>query len=298
MRTIVTGGAGFIGSHLVELLLRSGHEVTVIDNCSTGRNIIQGAQMCFADISEYSAVWPCFEELKPQAVMHLAAQASIGNSELNPKMDLLTNGVGTLNVIKAASNSYVKHFVFASTSAVYANSFHVLKETSKLAGDSPYAISKMAAEQYVRLFLPEAVILRLGNVYGPRQVPIGENQVIARMIRHFKEKGRFCIFGDGKQERDFVYVKDVAEAFYRALTGKPGTYNIAYGETHSVNAVAKKVADAWGFLNYNWERDETRQDPRRRVWMDNFLAERDLHWTPETSLEEGIAKTMDWWNTQ
>jgi UDP-glucose 4-epimerase len=254
--------------------------------------------MCFADIREYSAVWPCFEEFRPQAVMHLAAQASIGNSEGDPRKDLQVNGVGTINVLEAAVHANVKHFVFASTSAVYANSYQVMKENSKLAGDSPYAISKLAAEQYIRLMLPQAVILRLANVYGPRQVPIGENQVIARMIRHFRDKERFCIFGDGKQERDFVYVKDVAEAFYRALTAKPGTYNIASGETKSVNEVSKMVADAWGFLNYSWDRDETRHDARRRVWMDNFLAERDLHWVPETSLEEGIARTMDWWNAQ
>lgn len=298
MRSIVTGGCGFIGSHLVELLRNIGHEVVVIDNGSTGKNFEHGGEMCFADIRQLSAIWPCFEKFKPQAVFHLAANPSISTSQLDPAHDMETNGIGTLNVLRCAVEFGVKHFVFASTSAVYANSFHAMKENSKLDGASPYAISKRAAEQYVRLLFPEAVVLRLGNVYGPRQVPIGENQVIARMIRHFNNAERFCIFGDGKQERDFVYVKDVAEAFWRALTGKPGTYNIGSGYTTSVNKVAEMVADAWGFMNYSWDRDVTRQDERRRVWLDTFLAERDLHWVPQTSLEDGIKKTMEWWDSQ
>lgn len=297
MRVIVTGGCGFIGSHLTNLLLNAGHEVTVIDDCSTGKNMVD-APICFADIRNFSAVWPCFQDFKPQAVMHLAANASITTSVLDPVRDLQINGIGTLNILRAARDVGVSKFVFASTSAVYADSPRALTEHSKLDGASPYAISKRAAEKYIYGYFPEAVILRLGNVYGPRQLPIGENQVIARMIKHFKAKDPFFIFGDGMQERDFVYVRDVVTAFYRALVGRPGTYNIASGYTTSVNDVAKLVADAWGFMNYTWDHLADRQDPRRKVWMNVDQARLGLNWMPQTTLEEGIAKTMDWWNSQ
>jgi UDP-glucose 4-epimerase len=226
----------------------------------------------------------------------LAAQASISKSYLDSCNDLSINGIGTLNVLRCAVQAEVDDFVFASTSAVYADSSNSLRETAKLAEPgTPYGISKRAAEQYVRLFFPKSVVLRLGNVYGPRQVPIGENQLIARMIRHFQTREPFEIFGDGEQKRDFVYVEDVAKAFYAALSARGGTYNIAYGEAVSVGEAAKLMAELWGFQGYEFKHNLGRQDDRRNVCMDISQAMREMRWDPTVSLEEGMQKTIKWW---
>lgn len=300
MRVLVTGGAGFIGSHVVDLLFRHGHEVLVVDNFSTGQqeNLNPAVLIKVIDVRSTLPLLSLFEEFKPQAVLHLAAQASIAKSYMNAGDDMEVNGIGTLNVLRGCVLQNVHNLVFASTSAVYSDvaKKSITEYGTKLQPGSPYGISKLAAEQYVRLFVPQAVILRLGNVYGPRQVPVGENQVIARMIRHLKYQEPFQIFGDGKQERDFVYVEDVARAFYAGMGGKPGVYNIAWSQTTSVSEVAEIMGDLYGFPHYEWKHDYARQDARRMVWLDTTLAGQDLHWQAETRLLDGLQKTIEWWN--
>lgn len=300
MRILVTGGCGFIGSHVVDLLRRN-HEVVIVDDLSTGGNKPSGDEVkVFILTIGFSpeTLQNVLEEFKPEAIVHLAAQASIIESESNPNLDLMKNGVGTLHLVQSAKAVGVRRFVFASTSAVYQYSAKkALTEKSRLEPESPYGISKLAAEQYIRWVFPnQHVILRLGNVYGPRQVPLGENQLIARLIKHFKYQEPFAIHGDGKQERDFVYVGDVARAFKISLNGKAGTYNISYGMPLPINDAALTMAELWGFPAYEFAHERNRHDTRRRVWLDVGKANAELGWVADCDLQDGMQKTLDWWN--
>ena len=302
MKVMVTGGKGFIGSHVVELLARQGHVVDILDNESTGRheNIVHllgkkeyHIEQILADISVFDTVNAFFKASRPEVVFHLAAQASISESMQNPERDMVVNGIGTMNILRAAQRAGTRRIVFASTSAVYGSTVPVLMEKGCTQPESPYGISKMAAENYLGLF-GEATVLRLGNVYGPRQVPIGENQVIARMIRHALYKEPFAIHGDGYQERDYVYVEDVADAFLRAMkeTGFH-IYNIASGVPYSVRRVAHLLE---GVLHRRviWKHDDL-WDLRRTVNLSVEMARDQLDWKAQTALVEGLGKTVEWW---
>ena len=301
MRIAITGGAGFIGSHVVDLLAGK-HELMIIDNFSTGKhqNISDALTKHYpialhdADICNLPVVLGLFDAFKPTHVVHLAAQAAITTSLSNPAFDLVTNAIGTLNVITASKKAGVKKVVFSSTSAVYKNSRRKLRENSILEPDSPYGISKLTAESYLRTMFPHTTILRFGNVYGPRQVPIGENQVIPRMIKHFKFGDEFYIFGDGKHQRDFIYVEDVAEAVRAALYGTCGIYNIASGNCFSVNEIASIVADMFGVAGYKWDYAPAREQ-REKVQMDVSAAKSGLGWKPKVMLREGLQRTMTYW---
>lgn len=302
MRVLVTGGEGFIGSHVVERLLEDGYEVTILDDRSTGKfeniqHLVAKHKMyrALCDIRNPFDVLDFFRIAKPEIVFHLAAQASITTSEADPHLDMQVNGLGTLNIVRAASLLGTRRIVFASTSAVYASNVRIFSEGGCTYPESPYGVSKVAAENYLALF-GQATILRLGNVYGPRQVPVGENQVIARMLRHLKNGDPFTIHGDGHQERDFVYVKDVAEAFARAGDEHGFTiYNIASGSQHSVNTVADLVGDMWKKnSHYAWAHDD-QDDPRKSVNLSVEAAENKLDWHAKTSLIEGLRETVGWW---
>lgn len=306
MRVLVTGGAGFIGSHVWDLLWSQGHRSFILDNFSTGnkKNISKAQEngfLCLGDISDKADVDGIVGTLVPDAIIHLAAQAAISTSIEDPVRDLEINAKGTLNIIQAALKYGVKRFVFASTSAVYWDigvaKINGTTEIDRLGPDTPYGISKLAAEQYVRTLFPESVILRFGNVYGPRQIPIGENQVITRMIKHLKYGEEFYIHGSGNQRRDFVYVQDVSQAVLLALTGECGTYNIATGESHSVNDIAKIIETYYGVKGYKWDHTD-QEDPRKNVKLNVDLAERYLHWTPKVKLmTEGLLRTIGWWES-
>lgn len=309
MRTLISGGAGFIGSHVADALQSAGHHVLILDNFSTGnmKNIMQfladggkyrqaDVRLCDGDISIFETVSDVFRTFRPEAVIHLAAQAAISTSIENPIQDLTVNGIGTLNMLAAAKKYEVKRFVFSSTSAVYrASKFFSTKEDAPLEPNTPYGVSKLAAEMYVRSMFRGAVVLRFGNVYGPRQVPIGENQLLSRMIRHFKYGDKFFIFGSGDQKRDYVYVTDVVEAIICSLYGDAsGTYNIATGRSTSVNEIAALVEDYYGVPGYKWEHTST-EDPRRKVCMDVTAAACGLGWKAQVGIKEGVIKTADWW---
>ena len=169
-----------------------------------------------------------------------------------------------------------------------------LRETDPLEPDSPYGISKLAAEHYIRTMFPNHVICRFGNIYGPRQVSIGENQVIPRMLNHIRQNAGFSIHGSGKQERDFIYVGDVVAALFEATLGDHGTYNIATGKSHSVNEIARIVEDLYGLKSYDWHHT-TQEDPRRSVRMDVSRSTNELCWKAQVSLADGIRETVGWW---
>jgi len=301
MKILVTGGAGFIGSHVVESLQKANDDILVLDDFSTGhmRNIehlltYANVHIVDHDISTMPNLATLFVQFKPDFVIHLAAQAAITTAKNDPLRDLHVNGIGTLNLLTMAERYQVSRFVYASTSAVYGDKNYRMPvaEKNPLMPDNKYGISKLTGEHYVRLSKLPATILRFGNVYGPRQVPIGENQVIARMIRHFEKGDEFYIFGDGKQKRDFVFVEDVAQAVKVAM-GRGGIYNIASGKSVSVNEIAKTVARIYEAEGYQWEHKLERQDTRMNVRMNVSEAWEGLTWKAHTSLEDGLKRTIN-----
>ena len=297
---MVTGGCGFIGSHVVELFNHKGHEVFIMDDLSTGhdewvKSLIGKRSVHFdiSDICRNESVHSAFAAFRPDTVCHLAAQPAISTSWGNPLRNAEVNEIGTLNIVEAMRAYGTRRIIFASTSAVYKETKDVMRENSPKEPNTPYGISKLAAESYLRI-LTSAVILRLGNVYGPRQFPLGENQVIPRILSHFLKGTDFAIHGDGKQKRDFVYVEDVADAFLLACWGKPGVYNIASGTRYSVNQLAGGMETIFDVPGYHWEHTHE-QDARRDVRLDISTAQRELGWKPRRVFRDGLEVTSKWW---
>lgn len=304
MKVLVTGAAGFIGSHVSEHLQSHGSKVLGVDNFSTGKTENTQAFLSYGGAIECAnildpALDHLFKVFSPDVVIHLAAQPAISTSVQKPVYDAEENVLGTLTMLLLARRFGTRKFVLASTSAVYEEDgwLFSITENCKIAPASPYGISKASAEMYARVMCPDSVILRFGNVYGARQTPLGENQVIPRMIRHFEYGDEFYIHGDGKQKRDFVFVQDVVSAISAAMDGAPGTYNISTNQAHSVNQVAAIIEEIYGVKGYPWEHTE-QNDPRRKVQMSNLAAFRYLNWMPLFTLREGIEETVKWWKEQ
>lgn len=314
MRILVTGAAGFIGSNTCDLLQERCHSVLALDNFSTGKiNNLKnfqerGGNFVDVNIVEKKIVQEVFHSFRPQAVLHLAAQPAITTSLEDPQFDMDVNAYGTLVMIEAAILYGASRFVYASTSAVYCeeNSPRSIKEDWRCKPSSPYGISKLAAENYVRVLFKNHAILRYGNVYGPRQLPIGQNQVIARALRHFVEgdpkvKGKvdeFKVVGSGKQKRDFVYVQDIAEANLLALkSDKIGIWNVAYGKSISVNSVLRELEEIYDVPGYRWQHTD-QPDPRGDVSMNVSAIRRDLGWRARVNISLGMQKTSTWWEDQ
>ena len=301
-KVLVTGAAGFIGSHVVDMLLKAGHDVWCIDDLSSGlrSNLPEKIEFAEINVASWYDLVAEFVDCEPEIVIHLAAQPSICESFDNPIRDGHVNVMGTLNVIRAAQKIGAQKLIFSSTSAVYWDLYSDLPtpEEWPCKPGTPYGISKLAAESYVRLLMPEdSVVLRFGNVYGPRQVPLGENQVVPRMIRHFEKGDEFFIHGDGTQRRDMIYVEDVARACLQSITRKFGIYNIASGYAVSVNKIASIIEEIYEVPGYKWQYDD-KTDPRVKVELNIIKAQEELDWIPEVSLEDGLAKTVKWWETQ
>lgn len=302
-RILVTGGAGFIASHVADAFVKAGHTVAVLDNLSTGKkeNIPAQARFFHADIIDKDALDAAFAEFKPEVVDHHAAQISVGRSVENPLFDAEQNVIGLLKVLELAKKYGVARIIFVSSAGVYGDAQDIpLPEKTPLLPLSPYAITKASGEHYVRFFDREhgleAVILRYANVYGPRQDPYGEAGVVAI----FTEKalaGETCyIFGNGKQTRDFVFVKDIAQANLLALEGKPGTYNVGSGKETSINALFAEFKGINGKLDV--AHDEARPGEVFRSVLDAGLAGKDLDWQPRISLTDGIRETYEWFKRQ
>lgn len=302
MKIIISGGAGFIGSHSAELLSKRGHRVLVLDNFSTGRseNLAKfKGKIQIADVTDYRCLESIFSEFQPEAVLHLAAQSAITVSQNDPQKDLTVNGIGTLNMLALAVKYKARRFVFASTSAVYEEkqSIFPMNENTRCNPASPYGMSKLIAEHYIRLIFPNHCILRYANIYGPRQVPIGENQVVARVFRHLFFGDAFQIVGDGRQKRDYVYVEDIAHANFLALMSDTiGTFNACSGRSVSVNEVCDLLNEITLYGRI-WEHTKE-NDPRGDVLMNGHKIRCELGWRPSVPLREGLQKTMEWWKEQ
>jgi UDP-glucose 4-epimerase len=293
---IVTGGAGFIGSHLVDALLAAGQEVTVIDDLSSGeaRRVAPAARLVQLDIVERPALQAAVEEAAPQAIYHLAAQASVTASVADPARDCAVNVLGTLNVLDIATRLQVP-VVFTSTGgALYGDDAPRPTPEDRLPAPlAPYGASKWAGEAYVKTWslssgVPHAVC-RLGNVYGPRQSPHGEAGVVAIFSHrlHVGEPPR--IFGHGKPTRDYVYVGDVVRALLLA-SGRAGTYNVATGVASDVLSVWRELRAAAG-SDLEPQLEPLRPGELKDSCLDASLAERELGWRAEVPLAEGLRLT-------
>jgi UDP-glucose 4-epimerase len=295
MRALVTGGAGFIGSHLVDALLARGDEVHVVDNLATGRreNLSPAATLHETDVRE--PLEDAFAAARPQRVFHLAAQADVGTSVERPLLDADVNVLGTLRVLEAA-RSHNAPVVFSSTGgALYGECPEPAREDAPREPLAPYGASKLCGEEYLatwnRLHGTRHVALRFGNVYGPRQLPKLEGGVVAIFMQRLRAGERGTIFGDGEQERDFVYVGDVVRALLAAAESEAaGAFNVGTGVATSVNELWKRCAAAAGS-----DADAEHADPRpgelRRSVLDVSRAREALGWEPRTPLDVGLRAT-------
>jgi UDP-glucose 4-epimerase len=295
MRTLVTGGAGFVGSHVVDALLEHGDEVHVVDNLSTGsrENLAAGAELHELDIRD-PAIETLGAELRPDVVLHLAAQADVGTSVERPAFDAEVNVVGTVRVLEAARAAGARVVFTSSGGTVYGECNEPATEDHAQLPLAPYGVSKLAGETYVaawnRLHRTSHVVLRLANVYGPRQLPALEGGVVAIFLDRLARGETADIFGDGRVERDYIHVSDVVAAFLRAAENGAGTYNVGTGVATSVLDLYRHCATAAGV-----DRDPNFAPPRqgdlRRTVIDPSRAERELDWRAGTALADGISRT-------
>ena len=300
-KALVTGGAGFIGSHLVDGLLDSGYDVAVVDNLSSGqlRNVSHGTTFYHADLNDVR-LNQIVQRERPEIVFHLAAQSSVRQSAVDPVADADANVMGTIRLIAAAAAEGVEKFIFSSTGgAIYGDPETIpCDEDTPVNPLTPYALSKYVGEQYLELFHEtyglDYTILRYANVYGPGQNPDGEAGVVAIFTGMMLNGRRPQIFGDGFQERDFVYVLDVVRANLAAINrGHGRTYNIGTGHPVSVARIYEMLQE---ITEFNEEPDYR---PRRAgevlsIALDSTRAEQELKWMPEVPLREGLARSVEY----
>jgi UDP-glucose 4-epimerase len=307
MRSLVTGGAGFIGSNLVDALLARGDEVTIVDDLSTGRRenldgaLAGGAELVEMDIRDGAALKALGAERRPEVVFHLAAQIDVRKSIEDPAFDASINVGGTANVLDAARAGECGRVVFVSTGgAIYGEGEGQelpLDESAPIAPLAAYGQSKYAAEGYLwlyeRLYGLSGVALRLGNVYGPRQDPLGEAGVIAIFCGLLRAGGRPTVFGDGTQTRDYIYVGDVvAAALAAAGDAVTGPLNIGTGRETDVLELVEALGKLGQAESFEPELAPPRTGEVRRISLDASLAERELDWHPATDLDEGLRLTL------
>ncbi len=299
MKILVTGGAGFIGSHLVDAFLEQGHTVAVIDNLVTGQreNLNPQAKFYEMDIRD-AAVHDVFAEEKFDVVCHQAAQMDVRKSVQDPRYDAEVNILGTLNLLQACVATGVQKFLFASTGgAIYGEqSEFPASEEHPTWPVSPYGVSKLTCEKYIYYYSQEHglkyALLRYANVYGPRQNPHGEAGVVAIFTKKLLEGEQPVINGDGKQTRDYVYVGDVVRANLLALNHPRNNYfNVGTGIETDVNRIFHLIREAVGSQAPE-NHGPAKPGEQRRSVLSFEKAQRELGWRPQVELEEGIAKTV------
>lgn len=305
MKVLVTGGAGFIGSHICDRLAEAGHELVILDDLSAGHveNLNPGARFYQMDLSS-----PWLDELfrieKPEAVVHQAAQASVRRSVEDPLFDARVNVLGIAGLLQASVRHGVRRFLFASTGgALYGDaSVTPTPEEYPTLPVSPYGASKLSGEVYLRTFHAlhglSYAALRYANVYGPRQDPHGEAGVVAIFARRLLAGEPTRINGDGRQTRDFVFVKDVAEANALALeSSEVGSFNVGTGKESDINTVFSILKRLTGSDQTEQHGPPLRGEQKRSVVDARKLMEK-LGWAPKTNLESGLKSTVDYFRAR
>ncbi len=300
MRALVTGGAGFVGSHIVDRLLDDGHAVDVVDNLSTGRRerVDRRAQLHICDLRD-ERLDTRISDIRPDVIVHVAAQAAVARSVADPLLDASINVLGTIALLEAAARATVRRVIYTSTGGAAYGDTDVIPtpEDHPARATSPYGVSKVAAERYLECWAgltgASTLTLRLANVYGPRQDPQGEAGVVAIFSHRLLRSQRCVINGDGEQTRDYVYVGDVARAISRAVARSDvtGLANIGTGRETSVNDLYARLARLAGVVDPA-EHGPAKPGEQRRSVLDASRARALLDWMPATSLDEGLATTL------
>lgn len=305
MRVLVTGGAGFIGSHMVDAYVNAGHDVVVIDNLASGKreHLNPKATFVMADITDSKKVNETFVQYGPfDFICHLAAQKSVTDSAKDPIYDAKTNILGSLTILEAARKHQVKSVLFSSTGgALYGETDNLpISENAPISPAAPYGIAKYSIEHYLRFYNSlgiKTLILRYGNVYGPRQDPYGEAGVAAIFSLKIHAKEPMVIYGDGEQTRDFIYIEDVVQANLLAQKfGQTGTWNIGSGIETSINQIAKQLnvlAEQNGLQAQEILYEKPRLGEIRRNALSIQKANQELNWQPKWTLEDGLKKTLE-----
>lgn len=300
MKILITGGAGFIASHIQDAYIAAGHEVAIVDNLVSGnkRNLNPQAKFYEEDINS-PKIQEIFKSFKPDLVNHHAAQMDVRRSVSDPSYDAQVNVLGFINLLEAAKNNGVNKFIFASSGgAIYGEqNYFPADEKHPRKPASPYGLTKLVGEEYLalyeRLYGIQYVALRYANIYGPRQNPHGEAGVVAIFCQKLLAGQVPIINGDGKQTRDYVFVSDVVKANVTALDPKiQGVYNIGTGLESDVNDLADILAKLAG--KGQFEHGPAKTGEQRRSVIDASQAGKTLNWKPEVKLEEGLKQTFDW----
>lgn len=307
-RCLVTGGAGFIGSHIVELLLARGHEVAVLDNLSSGRreNLPEGVPIFELDINS-PEIDGVLAEFRPAAIFHEAAQVSVSFSVRRPELDATVNILGSINLLTTAARHDVRKIVYASSGASYGSLETLpLKEELRTMPVSPYGVSKHTVEHYLRSAANEWglewVALRYSNVYGPRQDPHGEAGVVAIFLNQLLAGGRPTIFDDGELTRDYIFVEDVARANLAALetdlAGHPDpVFNVSTCKSTSVNSLYAMLLQSLG-IEIEAEYGPPRPGDVRHSLLDSSRAREHLGWESCVDVQEGVRRTVEYFSTR
>jgi UDP-glucose 4-epimerase len=300
MKVLVTGGAGFIGSHVVDRLIMEGHDAVIVDNLVTGkrRNINRAARFYKMDIQSWR-LERVFRNERPNVVMHLAAQMDVRKSVENPMFDAQVNVLGTLNVLQQAVKHGARKVIFSSSGgAIYGEQeIYPAPETHVTKPLSPYGLSKLCGEQYLsyyqRISGLQAVSLRYANVYGPRQDPEGEAGVVAIFIQKMLNNEQAVINGNGRQTRDFVFVDDVVEANL-AMIGQDtqGTFNVGTGVETSINDLFRILVQHTGSYCKEMHGPAKKGEQARSV-IDSTKLRHEVSWEPKADLSEGLKKTVE-----
>lgn len=300
---LITGGAGFIGSHLADELIKIGRRVVIVDNLSSGKreNVNKKAVFYKMDILD-PKLSDIFRKEKPNIVFHYAAQIDVRKSTKDPVNDARINILGTLNVLENCKNFKVNKIIFASSVGVYGEpEFLPTKENHPLSPISPYPIAKLTAEKYLSYYQSiglNFVALRYSNIYGPRQSSSGEGGVISIFIDNLLNKKNSIIYGDGEQTRDFLYVADAVGAVILALKAPLGSiYNVGTGEGTSINKLYKLISRNVGSA-IRPKKSQPRSGEIKKSRLDFSKIKKELNWIPKYSLDEGLSKTIEWFNKQ
>ena len=303
MKVLVTGGAGFIGSHIVDALVGEGHDVAVVDDLSTGDKgqVNSKARLHAVDFTDLAALSKVFEAEQPEVVSHHGAQADVRHSMADPSHDARVNVVGSVGVLQLSAQYGVRKLIFASTCAVYSEPRYLPMDESHPTGpQSAYGTSKLAVESYLKFFSDARGLryttFRYGNVYGPRQNPHGEAGVVAIFARQILAGVQPTIFGDGSKTRDYVFVDDIVHANLSALgnAGDGEVFNLARGEEVSDFEVFDAVRKATGVSSMEPAYAEKRPGEAQRVGLSCAKARERLGWTPRVGLNEGAPAAVEY----